>query len=381
MKSTFYYTLVAAAFATGAIALSATGQSPNAPKAIEVDNALVSLIDDVKVPAQEAGRLMKVLVKGGEVIEDGALLAEIDNRDTLAKQKIAQGELEVAEVQAESTAELEVAQKAVAVSRAEVEVSKEINAKNPGAVSATEMRKLVFQEERALAQVKVAETDRQVAGLTTHVKEAQIEATANELARRQITAPFPGTVNEVFRQVGEWVQPGEPIAHVVRFDKLRVKGMVYAKEAAPADVIGKPVEITVMAAGSKPQTLRGKVDFASSVIDGSGDFRTFRIWAEVDNERIIDPVTKKETWKIQPGTSATMKIDMSLPPPPKPVKAAPTKAEPTKAGPGGFRPRGTLDAPANPAGDKVESLKPVTGDAAKPNESTKPAEAPKTRER
>jgi hypothetical protein len=173
---------------------------------------------------------------------------------------------------------------------------------------------------------------------------------------------------------------------VVRFDKLRVKGMVYAKDAAPVDLLGKPVEITVMAAGGKPQTLRGKVDFASSVIDGSGDFRTFRIWAEVDNERAIDPVTKKEAWKIQPGTSARMVIDMTPPPPPKPVKGGPTKAEPAKAGPGGFRPRGTLDAGGTPVpggkvpGDKVETLKPVTGDAAKPSESTKP-EAPKTRER
>jgi multidrug efflux pump subunit AcrA (membrane-fusion protein) len=141
MKSYFYYSLVAAAFASGAIALSATGQSPTSSNRIEVENALVSLIDDVQVPAQEAGRLMKVLVKGGEIIEEGDLLAEIDNRDTLAKQKIAQGELEVSQVQAESTAELEVAEKAVLVSRAEKEASEAVNKKTPGAVPATEMSK------------------------------------------------------------------------------------------------------------------------------------------------------------------------------------------------------------------------------------------------
>jgi multidrug resistance efflux pump len=368
MKSTFFYTLVAAAFTTAAIALSATGQSPIANKSIEVDNALVSLIDDVKVPAQEAGRLMKVLVKGGETIEDGALLAEIDNRDTLAKQKIAQGDLDVAMTQAQSTAELDLAKEGVKVADAELQQNQELHNKNPGSITLTELRKLGFQRDRANAQVKVAQDDRQVAQLTTNVKQAQIEATDNELARRQITAPFPGEVNEIFRQVGEWVQPGDPIAHVVRFDKLRVKGMVYAKEAAPVDLIGKPVEIFVTAAGGKEQRVKGKVDFASNVIDGSGDFRTFRIWVEVDNEKVVDPLTKKEAWKIQPGTSARMVIDMTPPAPPKPVKAAPTKGEPAKAAPGGFRPRGTLDAPANPAGDKVESLKPVTGEGAKPRE-------------
>jgi hypothetical protein len=144
--------------------------------------------------------------------------------------------------------------------------------------------------------------------------------------------------------------------------------MVYAKDAAPVNLVGKPVEVIVTAAGNKEQRVMGKIDFASSVIDGSGDFRTFRIWAEIDNEKVVDPVSKKEAWKIQPGTSARMVIDMTLPAPPKPVKAAPTKADPSKPGlpslPGTFRPRGALDTPANPVGSKVESLKPVAGEPA-----------------
>jgi hypothetical protein len=225
----------------------------------------------------------------------------------------------------------------------------------------------LFQWDRAKAQVKVAIVDRVVARLTAKVKEAQVEATANELARRQITSPFKGEVEDVKRQVGEWVQPGEPIARIVQLDRLRVKGMVYANATSPTDVIGKPVEIIINAAGGKTETVKGRIDFASSIIEVTGEFR---VWCDIDNQKFVDPVTKKESWRIQPGSSASISIDLNPPLPPKPI--APLKAEPAKGGPtlpgatqpgalpGTFRPRSALEA----SGVKIESLKPVVGEPA-----------------
>ena len=75
------------------------------------------------------------------------------------------------------------------------------------------------------------------------------------------SAPFKGEVVEVYKKVGEWVQPGEPIVHLVRLDRVRVKGFVYAKSASPTEVIGKPVEITVFTAGGKQHTVKGQGRF------------------------------------------------------------------------------------------------------------------------
>ena len=368
MKTRHLLTIIALAIASGGLALSANAQAPSGGSRVKVEG-LVTLINDVMVPAQEAGRLMKVNVKGGESIEQDFLIAEIDNRDTLAKEKIAKGELDVAREQAKSEAEKEVAEKAVEVSTAEYQSNKEIHDKNPGAVSLTELRKFKFQEDRAKAQVKVAIVDLVVAGLTAKVKEAQLEATANELARRQITSPFKGEVEDVKRQVGEWVQPGEPIARIVQLDRLRVKGMVYANATSPTDVIGKPVEIIINAAGGKTETVKGRIDFASSIIEVTGEFR---VWCDIDNQKFVDPVTKKESWRIQPGSSASISIDLNPPLPLKPV--APFKAEPAKGGPtlpgalpGTFRPRSALDA----SGVKIESLKPVVGEPGAANSGEK----------
>src|SRR5262249_34578565 len=127
-------------------------------------------------------------------------------------------------------------------------------------------------------------------------------------------------------------------------DQVRVKGFVLVsgeKGASQDEVIGKPVTITVEAAGDKKHTVKGIVRFASPVIEGVGASRQFRIWADVDNEMTVDPVTKQESWKIQPGSRATMTIALV---PPKSL----TKSEPAKG-------KG-----------KVDAFKPVTPEAEKP---------------
>ena len=137
---------------------------------VHVPHGLVTLIGDVKVPAAETGSLMEITVKEGDMVEIDQVLAVIDNRDTVAKRQMAQGELEVAAAQAESNAELEAAQKAADVAKAEWEQFEDIRRKNEGAVSLQELRRARFQWERALAQIKVAQTDRQVAQLTRGIQ-------------------------------------------------------------------------------------------------------------------------------------------------------------------------------------------------------------------
>lgn len=295
---------------------SQSPSAPGSPREVVVEEAFVTLIDDVKVPATEIGMLMSIPVREGQSIDKDAILAEIDERETLAKKRVAEGELAAAQKQAENTAEIELAEKGIRVAEQELEAAYEVNRKAPGAFPDSEIRKLRFQLDRAFAQEKVARNENLIARVTTDVKKAQLDATAIELDLRQIRAPFKGQVIEIFKKRGEWVQAGEPIMEVAALEKLRVKGSVSSADAAPIEVIGKPVTITIDGAGNKKHTVKGIVGFASPIIDLSGEFR---IWVEIDNERYIDPVTKQESWIIQPGSMASMRIDLS-PPRPAPAK-------------------------------------------------------------
>jgi multidrug resistance efflux pump len=337
---------VAAALLVGVVAVAYSQNPTRAGRSIAVEGALVTLIEDNNVPATELGMLTVLHVVEGQSVEEGQILADIDSRETLAKQKIAESELEAAKAQAESTAELDVAKYAVEVSKAEYQSNRDIQQKNPGAISQTEMRKYEFQLRRAEEQVKLAHTDRHIASLTAKVKQAQLDATAIEFDRRQVKAPFKGEVVELKKKRGEWVQPGEPILHLVGLDRLRVRGYVRASLASPAEVLGKPVVITVYTAGEKNHTLRGTIAFASPVLEGSSN-KSFRIWAEIDNERIIDPISKLETWAIQPGSQASMTIDLT----------APTAAIPHRSGATPVSAGGNATPQPRPAADKAPQFR------------------------
>ncbi len=261
-------------------------------------------------------------VKEGHSVEKDALLAGIDSRSTEAKRRIAEAEVAAAQAQAENEAEVEVARAAILVSKSELEQSEEIRKVNPRAVSISELRKQQFTLDKSYAQEKQALNEKRIAGLTANAKQAQLDAAAIELDLRQIRAPFNGMVVEVMKNVGDWVTVGEPIMHIVGLDRLKVKGFVFVSGpngASHDEVIGKPVTISVESTAGRRSTVTGIIGFASPVIEGVGTSRQFRIWAEVDNQKTIDPVTKQESWKIQPGSVATMTINLA---PDKPVAPA-----------------------------------------------------------
>src|SRR5262249_4894812 len=124
-----------------------------------------------------------------------------------------------------------------------------------------------------------------------------------------------------------------------------------------------------------------------SVMDGIADSRTFRVWAEVENEKVVDAVTKQSFWKIQPGSPANMTIDLTPPPPPKPAIPTKTDAKGTtsKTGtqPGSNAPAGSgskpspgdgKSSPAPSASGKVDALKPAVGGADDKSTGTKKAD-------
>lgn len=334
-------------FSTSASVPPSTSSAKSDRRELVLPRCLVTLIDDNKIPASEPGMITKMEVKEGNSIEKGFLVAEIDTRSTIAKREIARAELAAATAQAENTAEIEVAEAAIEVAAAELQQSKDIRAKNPSAVSLSQLRKDEFNHQKSLAQKKQAINENKIHGLTARAKQAQFEAATIEIDLRQVRAPFRGEVVEVMKNVGDWVTVGEPIMHIVGLDKVKVKGFVFVSgdyAASQEEVIGKEVKITVEAAGGKKRTVTGKIGFASPVIEGVGTSRQFRVWAEVDNKKSVDPITRQEIWDLQPGSVATMTIDLVSPKPAFSSTSNPASAP---------------DA-SKTSKSKVESYKPVT---------------------
>src|SRR5436190_3389982 len=179
--------------------------STSARKELVIERGLVTLIDDNKVPATEAGMLTAVPAKEGHSVDKDALVAEIDSRSTVAKQRIAAAERDASSAQAENDAEVEVARAAIKVALAELEMDRDIRRSTPQAVALSQIRKDEFNYEKSLAQEKQAVNEKKIAGLTANAKQAQLDPASIEIDLRQIRSPFKGEVVEVMKKVGDWV--------------------------------------------------------------------------------------------------------------------------------------------------------------------------------
>jgi macrolide-specific efflux system membrane fusion protein len=274
-----------------ATSLLAAGQSPT----IEITGAVIKVAEEVAVPAGEAGALAAVQVKEGQLVEEGAIVARIrDNEVRLAVDR-ARLEAEIAFRKFNNDITILFARKSTEVAKAELARSLETNTKYPKTVSNSELDRQRLLVEQGELEVKQAEHDREIAGLTREIRENEYKTTLDQLERRTIASPLRGMVVEVHRRRGEWVQLGETVARIVRIDKLRAEGFLSARHAR-LQLVGAKVTLQITDETGKPAEFPGQVVFVSPEIDPLNS--QVRVWADVENKEL----------KLRPGMQATLTI-------------------------------------------------------------------------
>jgi multidrug efflux pump subunit AcrA (membrane-fusion protein) len=283
---------------------SSPGRAANAA-ALELPSCLVSLIDEVSLPAQEKGVLQDLVAKEGVRFKKGEVLGKVDETETLVRQKASKFRLDVADQKATDDSQVKVQRAIIEVVKAEYEESIAINKDSGGsAVPPTQLRRQRVQWEKAALDCVAEEMKLKIAGLERHVSAAELEAANNELERRTMRAPFDGVVVEMYRRQSEWVEPGDPVLRFVRMDRLRIEGFVNAREVSPEQVDGAAVEITVTLPGDVQEKMAGKISYVNPEV---GSNREYRVWAEVDNP----PGRGGYPWLLRPGTTAGMVIQLN----------------------------------------------------------------------
>lgn len=278
---------------------------------VNVPQCYVLVKREVDVAAQEAGLLDSFEVEKGKSVEAESLVAKIDARQAEMKFEVAKAELNAAEHQATNDVNVEFSRASAAVAQAELTKAQEASAELPNAVSKAEMRRLVLSVTKANLGIKQAQMEFTVAGLTRDVKKTEMEAAQIDIERRAIKSPIAGVVIDVFKEKGEWVQAGEPVATIVQMDVLKVEGYVNIKEVSPAEIKFKPVTIRAKLTGDQEVEFRGKVTFVNPVVEIGGPYR---ISADIANRQ-----DSTGDWLLRPGLETTMTIHLD---------AAPTAAQP-----------------------------------------------------
>ncbi len=263
---------------------------------------LVSLVEEAKVPAREGGVLVEVFIREGDSVSKDECIARIDDSQPQAEKRKATAEHDQAIAKAKSDVDVRYAEAAEKVAEAESKKALDSHGKVPGSVTEVERDRLSLNEKKAELQIEQAQLERQISKLTADAKEAEVGAVENAIERRLIKSPLDGVVVQVFPHQGEWMQPGDPLARVVRIDKMRVEGYVDSARWDPDAVRDRPVTVVVLFADKREESFTGRIVFTSPIVESGGDYR---VWAEVENRQVSNV---SQQWLLRAGQTASMTI-------------------------------------------------------------------------
>lgn len=269
-----------------------------------ISHCQVFLIQDIEVPAKEAGAIVAINVAEGNQVQSGAVLARIDDRQAQFDKIAAELKRDAALAKSEDDIEVRFAEAALGVADAELSQNLDINRHSRGTISDAEIRRLKFARQKAQLQIDRSRLEMKIAAMTGDIETTAVAVAEDHIERRQITAPFEGIVLDVLRDKGEWVNAGDAVLRLIRLDQLRVEGFLSVRDYNPEDVANRPVTVSVQRAHGQFVQLPGRVVFVSPLVQ-AGD--KYRIRAEVEN-RVQD-----NHWVLRPGMSASMVIHVNAP--------------------------------------------------------------------
>jgi RND family efflux transporter MFP subunit len=286
------FLLLATAWPVGAV--------DDASRKIQVDSVLVTLIEQVDVPAQEAGVLANVAVREGQLVTVGTMLARIEDAEAQLDMKKAELEVEIARRESKNDVKVRFAEKSYEVANAEWKRSVESVEKYRKSVSQSELDRLRLLVEQATLEVEQAKHDLNIAELTGQLKDNARQIALRSTQRRQLTSPLDGMVVQIKRHKGEWVQPGETVLRILRIDRLRAEGFLLAKNVQ-GDLSGCRATLKVDLPGHPGAEFPGTLTFVSPEVNPVNG--QIRVWAEIENRDLLLRPGLQATLTIEPGTA------------------------------------------------------------------------------
>ncbi len=154
--------------------------------------------------------------------------------------------------------------------------------------------------ESAELTVQEAESLLTLARLQADLKHHDVETARQALARRTVLSPIEGVVVELPRRAGEWVQPGEKVARVIRLSRLRAEGFIPLARASQS-LVGRPARVELTNSSGTVHARTGTVTFVSPDVDPIN--QEVRLWVEFDNP----------DGQLLPGLRATLRIPPAAP--------------------------------------------------------------------
>ncbi len=266
----------------------------NESMVVEVTDAILTLIDNVKVSARDPGIVSEVLIQEGDLVTKEQLILRLDDALHKSELEAAKVEVEIAATESENDIDLKYAEKSAQVNDKVLTRSQNAVDQYAKSISETELDRLRLELQRSILSGDQALHAKQINQLTLRLKEEQLKVAALRLENREIASPISGVVAEVFAQKGEWIASGQPIARIIDPKRLRVEalaGQEYAFVLEPGQRARFEMQI-----GKNTIVADGKIVFVSPEISPVN--AEFLVWVEIENSDL----------KFKPGLRGILRL-------------------------------------------------------------------------
>lgn len=230
------------------------------------------------VAAAEQGVMAEILVKAGDHIQRGDVIARLDAGDL-------QQSIVLAEMKSRSQANIKAAQAKRKLQKSLHENLLQLS--SDGHANPQEVAQSAAQLEQVEAELLLAEEQQKL--------DAQEVLRLNALLeRRVVRSPIDGIVSELHRRAGEFVSPSEPkVATVVNLDRLRVRFYLSPEQLKTM----QPQQSIQILAGDRQVT--ASVEFISPVTDPRTGLS--RVDVLIDNSRITPGLRSGTSCRLPPS--------------------------------------------------------------------------------
>jgi len=217
---------------------------------------------DVAVRAETYGRIEEILVARGERVTKGQAILRLDRRERSARVEQARARVEQRELEYRA---------------------------------ATQLGERGFQ-----AQTQVA-----AAAAARSAARAELEARAVALANTTVRAPFDGLLVDRLIEIGDYVDTGDTLAHVMQEDPFLVTGEIVETDRRR---VALGMEVAVELADGQRHS--GTLTFVAAV--AAEETRTFRIEVTVSNPDGAIPGGMSATLRLRFEASPAHRVSASL---------------------------------------------------------------------
>ena len=163
------------------------------------------------------------------------------------------------------------------------------------ALAAEEARQtLLLAIESSKFEVSQAQSKVTIAKFNAELKQAELKVAKLHVDQHHLRSKLEGIVVDIYRQPGEWVEPGEAVLRILRLNRLRAEAFLKVDELSTGLENAKAeLEVTV---DNRSLRMDGVVTFVSPEIDPIN--RETSVWIEFENRELL----------VKPGMHGALKI-------------------------------------------------------------------------